>query len=108
MEVLTSTNQQLTANEVYDTCSASLYGMILKASATGEEAEDTLVSTFKTFFQQRAMQPNTQNSFISLLKISINIMAQKSNLSKQAIAQVMLKGLCRAGVSCSFIAALAV
>lgn len=105
MRVLASTTEQLTASDVYDTFSSSLYGMILKTSASSEEAENILISTFEAFFQQKPVRANRQNNFMLLLQIAIHIIAQKTNLSKQAIVRVMLKGLTKAGIPCIFIAA---
>ena len=82
-----------TFENIYDKHSANLYGIILKISQNTKEAEEILVQSFKTFFQQNAKPENDDSIFLHLLKITMCAASEKLNLTKQNIGKIILKDL---------------
>ena len=83
----------LTFENIYDKHSANLYGIILKISQNTKEAEEILVQSFKTFFQQNAKPENDDSIFLHLLRITMCAASEKLNLTKQNIGKIILKDL---------------
>ena len=82
-----------TFENIYDKHSANLYGIILKISQNTKEAEEILVQSFKTFFQQNAKPENDDSIFLHLLRITMCAASEKLNLTKQNIGKIILKDL---------------
>ncbi len=76
---------------IYDTYNASLYGMILKTCQNVNQAEDILVQAFKTFFHQNMVPGNNKPTFIALLKVTIEIVSEKTLIPKASIAKLIFK-----------------
>ena len=85
--------QGLIFENIYDKHSANLYGIILKISQNTKEAEEILVQSFKTFFQQNTKPENDDSIFLHLLKITMCAASEKLNLTKQNIGKIILKDI---------------
>lgn len=78
---------------IYDTHSALLYGIILKISKNTKEAEEILIESFKTYCLQNAKPENNDRVFLHLLRITINTASEKVNLPKQNIGKIIFDDL---------------
>ena len=93
MSQIIENKQDSTFENIYDKHSANLYGIILKISQNTKEAEEILVQSFKTFFQQNAKPENDDSIFLHLLRITMCAASEKLNLTKQNIGKIILKDL---------------
>jgi hypothetical protein len=93
MSQIIENKHESTFENIYDKHSANLYGIILKISQDTKEAEEILIQSFKTFFQQNAKPVNDDSIFLHLLKITICAASEKLNLTKQNISKIILKDL---------------
>lgn len=78
---------------IYDKHSAPLYGVTLKILQNTRQAEETLIQSFKTFFQENIIPEDEHLVFIDLLRITIGITSQKTNLTKKEIGNLIFKDL---------------
>lgn len=82
---------KISIEHFYDTYSASLYGLIIKISKSTQQAEEILIESFKSFAVDNSISANQKFTFMNLLKLTIPIAAEKTNLSKKNIGQIILK-----------------
>jgi hypothetical protein len=63
----------------------------LKISPNEKEADRILIKSFKAFFSQKLCDVHEHVIFGDLLKITIKITSEHSNISKQDIGKIILK-----------------
>ncbi|MDB5280644.1 MAG: hypothetical protein JWR61_5599 [Ferruginibacter sp.] len=80
---------------IYDNYSAPLYGLIWGISHNTEQAEEILIQTFRSYFQINVMTENNHTVFIQLLRITICIASEKTNLPKHKLVKLIFTDLHR-------------
>ena len=80
-----------TFESLYDTHSASLFGIIFNISRNKKEAEEILVRSFKTFFMQTSTTEIPDRTFLHLLRIAVCIASEQLDLPKETVGRIILE-----------------
>jgi hypothetical protein len=81
---------------IYENYGAPLYGLILRISHNTKQAEEILIETFQTYFQENSTAENNPNVFTQLLRITICIASEKINLPKDKLIKIIFRDLHKA------------
>lgn len=83
--------QQMSFNRIYDNYSAPLYGLILKFADNTYLAQEILIVSITSFLLQNSNAGLKNCNFSDVLKVTIPIVSEKTNLPKQHIVKIIFK-----------------
>lgn len=70
----------LSFEQIYDSYSSILYGIVLKFTSSESEADKILISTFKTFYKQYAHKVTNFSLCVTLIKLAIQTANEQLHL----------------------------